>query len=188
VVADGAGELFDALAELLRHTAADLADVATVRDLTTEARAVGEKMHALLASAEPLGATASGTAGRYQRWRLLVSNSASCARGIADGFPLAAEMSDADARCRLAALATTLAELADTLGDLAQVVSGRAAELAGGLWCCVAHETTARNAHRRCARRTPRAVCAAAHRPRAVSGVSANHRDPLLIRRSWRWP
>jgi hypothetical protein len=64
VVADGAEKLFDALAELLRHTAADLADVATVRDLTTEARAVGEKMHALLASAEPLGATASGTAGR----------------------------------------------------------------------------------------------------------------------------
>ena len=48
--------------------------------------------------------------------------------GIAAGFSLAAEMSDADARCRLAALATTLAELAGTLGDLAQVVSGRAAE------------------------------------------------------------
>ena len=143
MVADGAGELFDALAELLRHTAADLADVATVRDLATEARAVGEKMHALLASAEPLGATASGTAGRYQRWRLLVSNSASCARGIADGFPLAAEMSDADARCRLAALATTLAELADTLGDLAQVVSGRAAELAA---CGAASRTKRRPA------------------------------------------
>lgn len=55
-----------------------------------------------------------------------MSHSASCARGVAAGFPPAAEMSDADTRRRLAALATTLAGLAEAIG-------GRAPHDADGL-------------------------------------------------------
>ena len=66
--------------------------------------------------AAPLGSYRFGDSRAcYQRWLLLVSSSASCARGIAAGLPLAAEMSDADTRCRLAARATTLAELAEAI-------------------------------------------------------------------------
>lgn len=64
VVIDDAEELLDALAELLHHAAADLADGATVRDLSLEARTVDERMHALLASAAPLGSYRFGAAGR----------------------------------------------------------------------------------------------------------------------------
>jgi uncharacterized membrane protein YccC len=126
VVTESADAFLTPLAELLRDAADDLRAGPEVRPLAAAAREVDDRMHALLASANPLGRYRFGdTRARYERWRQLVTTGAAAARGFARTVGPAAVTSDADTRDRLA-------ELADIVADLARAVAEQepAADLA----------------------------------------------------------
>jgi hypothetical protein len=123
VVADRAEAFHSSVAGLLRSAAEDLGAGADVRPLAASAREVDDRMHALLASASPLGSFRFGEGqARYQRWRQLVSSCAAATRAFARTVPVAAT-SAPDTRARLGELATAVADLAEAVGP----ADGRAA-------------------------------------------------------------
>jgi uncharacterized membrane protein YccC len=118
VVADSAEAFASAIAALLDAAHDDLRTGVEVRSLTDAAREADERMHALLASASPLGSLRFGDAqARYQRWRQLVASSAATVREFARTVAAAALTSDPDTRNRLAELAATVADLARAVFD-----------------------------------------------------------------------
>jgi uncharacterized membrane protein YccC len=118
VVRESAEAFFTPVAELLDEAADDLRSGPEVRPLVTTAREVDDRMHALLASASPLGRYRYGDARlRYERWRQLVTASAAATRRFARTAGTAAATSDDDTRARLAELAATVADLARAVGE-----------------------------------------------------------------------
>jgi uncharacterized membrane protein YccC len=117
-VRESLGAFLGPLAELLRAAAADLRAGPEVAPLAPAARDVDDRMHELLTRARPFGQYRVGDSrARYERWRQLVSTSATATRGFSRTVGPAAATSDADTRERLAELAETVADLADAVAD-----------------------------------------------------------------------
>lgn len=117
VVAESRRAFLTALAQLLRDAADDLR-TGEVRPLGADARAVDDRMHALLTSATPLGQWRFARARAiYDRRRQLVTAAAASTRAFARLAAPAAATSDPDTRDRLADLAATVAELAQAISD-----------------------------------------------------------------------